>query len=365
MGYLNGNARKRIAIVGVGVIGIPVLSKILSDISQHYDITIYSFIHVDRSKGHERITIRSVHGRIHQRLRYLILGAWFILDHLRYRYHALHAQSAFPGGVMARFFGKLFNIPWMVTLIGGEVEAMPHVPFGDLLNKKLRSVTTKVCSEAHLLTVMSEFQANSVKSNLNLQRDIKVLPYAPEVSTWYEKQVTFPVKLLHVAYHHPVKNHDMLLSTIQKLVGEMPFKLTIVGANYDEKFRRKIRQMDLQDYVEIKGAQSYALMQSHYREAHILLHTSWYEGLPATAFEAMANGTVVCGTHVGIMADFSGTYCLTVPPGDDTQLAQKVLALVYDASRYATLRKTAHEWAKANSSTHYVNQLQQWYEALR
>src|SRR5687767_14831150 len=130
--------RKRIAIIGVGIIGIPVLTEILNRLSKDFAITVYSFIPIEGGKV-PLIRIRCLPKfPIHQKLQYIFLGLWFTLDNFISPYQVIHAQSAFPGGVLARWLGKLFHIPWMVTLIGGEVEAIPYVPFGDLLNPKLK-----------------------------------------------------------------------------------------------------------------------------------------------------------------------------------------------------------------------------------
>jgi glycosyltransferase involved in cell wall biosynthesis len=356
--------RKNIALIGVGIIGIPVLSEILQRISQEADVTIYSFIPLEKDCVPVGIRVRYLPRKIHQRIKYCLLGARFVVDHFTRPYDVVHAQSAFPGGILARALGKVFKIPWMVTLIGGEVEAVPTIPFGDLLNVKLKKPTIRVCAEARILTVMSGYQAQSVRNNLGIQRDIKVLPYAPTVGPLDEKSITHPVKLLHVGFHHPVKNQRMLLDTAAKLAGKIPFKLTIIGANYGEEFRRSIRDLNLEELVDIKGTQTYAQMQQHYREAHMLIHTSWYEGLPTVAFEAMASGTVVCGTHVGILADFSGRFCRTVDPGDDARLASVILEIANDPTQFAQLRRDAYNWAQANDCSFYVREMLEIYQAL-
>jgi len=357
--------KRRLAIIGVGMVGIPVLMEILIGMSAHFQITIYSFIPIDKFKVPLGIRIRCMpRVPVHQRLKYFLVGIWFSIDHARSSFEVIHAQSAFPGGVMARFLGKLYRIPWMVTLIGGEVEAMPEVPFGDLLNHRLKNITYRVCSEAKVLTVMSEFQASSVRNNLNLKRKIEILPYAPPVKRLQEKEIVFPVKLLHVAYHHPVKNHEMLLLVLSRLVKQVACNLTIVGANYGQAFLKRMEELKLQDHIKMCGPKPYDEMERFYHESHILIHTSWYEGLPTVAFEAMANGSVVCGTHVGIMADLSRTHCLTVLPGRDEDLSEIILGLIYNSERYKQLRKNAHGWAKDHDLNNYIDQMTHLYDEI-
>jgi glycosyltransferase involved in cell wall biosynthesis len=95
-----------------------------------------------------------------------------------------------------------------------------------------------------------------------------------------------------------------------------------------------------------------------------LIHTSWYESLAVVAFEAMANGVVVCSTHVGIMSDLAGTHCLTAEPGNEQQLADSILGLIDDSLRYEQLRVNAYKWAKDHDSNYYVSQLSEIYHQL-
>ena len=301
---------------------------------------------------------------VHLRLKYICLGLWFTLDHLRSPYQIIHAQSAFPGGVLARSLGNLFRLPWIVTLIGGEVEMMPQIPFGDLLNPRLRKITNKVCREAKCLISLSEFHASSIRKNLNLERAIKILSYAPIVNSISQKKISTPLKLLHVAYHHPVKNHDMLLTTVSRLVGKLSFELTIVGKNYDDEFVQKLQDLNLDTYIKLEGAIPYPQIEKYYKDAHILIHTSWYESLAVVALEAMAHGVVVCSTHVGIMSDLAGTHCLTVEPGNDRQLAETIMELINDPLRYEQLRESAYEWIKNHDADYYVAQIAELYSHL-
>ena len=357
--------RKNVAIIGVGVVGIPVLTEILKSLSSQFNITVYSFIPVEGGVLTSHLRIRCMpRFPIHLRLKYVLLGLWFIADHIRSPYKIIHAQSAFPGGVLARFLSNIFNLPWIVTLIGGEVEAIPHIPFGDLLNARLKKITYKVCDEADCLIVLSQFHEASVRKNLNLQRDIKLLSYAPIVGSLVDKEITLPVRLIHVAYNHPVKNHDMLLAAVARLVDKIPFQLTIIGANYDEEFQQKLQELNLDSYIKIAGPKSYNEIEKFYKEAHIMIHTSWYESLAVVALEAMAHGVVVCSTHVGIMSDLARTCCLTVETGQDQRMAEVVLDLIADPDRYEQLRIAAYTWAKAHDSNYYVTQIASLYNQL-
>lgn len=354
-----------VAMFGVGVVTIPVLANLLARMGEEFDITVYSFIPVDKENIPRGIRIRAV-PRFHMRIQYLVLGFRFLIDHFFSRYKILHAQSAFPGGVIARFFGNALGIPWMVTLIGGETEEIPAIAFGDLRNKKLRPITQRVCTEAYRLIVMSHEQAKLVQTHLRFERAIDVLPYAPECDVLPPRQIGSPLKLVHVSTYHPVKNYDMMLATIALVNKQLPVTVTIVGGNYDMHFLNKLTEVNLQDVIVMKGAQLHNDTLQIIREAHIMLHTSFYEGLPTVAFEAMANGVVVCGTRVGIIADLSEECCVAVDINDAERLATEIVNVAMNDNRYQRLRTQAHRWAAAHGPDFFVETLSVWYrEATR
>lgn len=356
--------KRRIAFFGVGLLGIPLLNQIIKRLSDQYDLTIYSFIRVDATSIPDKVRVRSSPNKMHQRLKYIGLSFCFVYDHLRSPYHVLHAQSAFPGGVLARRLAKIFELKWIVTLIGGEVECSPEIPFGDLRNAALRPITKRVCAEASILTVMSFYQANSVRKNLRIEREIVVLPYAPVIKSLKEKKLSSSLKLLHIAYHHPVKNHSMLLKCLDMLRKSMPVHLTIIGANYDEHFRGEIESYGLQNYITLAGVVSHNSLDAYFDDAHILIHTSWYEGLPAVAIEAMAAGLVVCGTKVGIISDLAGQFAIAADVDNHEALSSAIVKLSQDSEEYERIRSAAHRWAEEHDQTVFVKTLVSHYEML-
>ena len=82
------------------------------------------------------------------------------------------------------------------------------------------------------------------------------------------------------------------------------------------------------------------------------------------ALEAMAHGVLICGTHVGVMADFSGKYCLTVPPGDFNALADTVTNIVKDEARYHELCEQAYAFILTRDLQWYADELEKIYSKV-
>lgn len=364
--------KKNLAIIGVGIIGagaldqgIPAMVNGIIKLQEKYSITIYSFIPVDKTKAPKGIRIRCIwSGRMLLKIQYAYLVCVFIKDHLIKRYTLIHAQSPYPAGELSLWLNRFFKVPWVLSLHAGETACMPEIPFGDLLTPRLKKAAFAVCSKADLLMTMSQFQADITRQNLKLERDIVVLHRGVKVEPYYSKSLIFPINFLHISNYNLIKDYFTLLNAFALIKAKIPCYLTIVGNNYGEELKHLIISLGLEKNVVVKGVVPNSELKELFISTHIVLHTSRFEGLPMVALEAMANGTVVCGTHVGIMADFSGKCCLTTAPGDYTQLADIVVKIVKDEFRYEQLREQAYQWVKDRDLQWYVTELDKLYSKI-
>lgn len=364
---------KRLAIIGVGIVGtgihgqgIPGMVNGLRRLSETNALTIYSFVPVDKTKTPKGIRIRCTWSNKKSllKIQFITLALWFVMDHIMNKYDLIHAQSPYPAGVLSVWLNKLFRIPWVLSLHAGEVASMPEVPFGDLLNPRLRRAAFEICPKANLVMTMSQFQADIASANLNLDLNIAVLHRGVEAEVYKRKSLSLPIRFLHVSNYHPVKDYPMLVKTFSLLAQQMDCELVIVGNNYGGDVIEIINSMQLDEKIKLVGAIPTEKMTELFATSHILLHTSRFEGLPMVALEAMAHGVLICGTHVGVMADFSGKYCLTVPPGDYTALAETVANVVKDEVRYQAICEQAYSFIKTRDLQWYVTELEKIYSKV-
>ncbi len=86
-----------------------------------------------------------------------------------------------------------------------------------------------------------------------------------------------------------------------------------------------------------------------YGDSHLLLHTSWTEGLPAVLLEAFAAGLPVVAADVGGIAEAIGEAALLVAPGDAMAAAGAASAVVEDAQLRERLVRAGHNYARAHT----------------
>ena len=363
---------RRLAIIGVGIIGtgvhgqgIPGMVNGIKKLHETYAITIYSCIPIDISKAPKGIRVRCTWSKKRfVKIQFMVLGLWFVLDHLINKYDIIHAQSPYPAGALSVWINKFFKIPWVLSLHAGETAYMPEVPFGDMLNPHLRKAAFNICPKANVVMAMSKFQADTARINLKLDLDIVVLHRGVEAMPFNRKSLTYPIRLLHISNYNPVKDYTTLIKTFSLLAQQISCELIIVGSYYGEEVIQLIDSLQLKDKVNFKGAVQNEQLNELFDTSHLLLHTSRYEGLPMVALEAMAHGILVCGTHVGVMADFSGEYCLTVPPGDYSKLADVLIQVLEDETRYQKLCEQAYAFIKTRDVQWYVNELDRIYSKV-
>lgn len=359
------------AIIGVGMVGsgpmnegIPAFVNALSRLSQQIDITIYSFIPVSRHNTPKSVRVRYFPiTKFSNRFKFVWLGLLIICDHLWRSFDCFHAYSPYPAGVLAGRMSSILGKKKMVTLLAGEMARLPEINFGDLLNSKIRATSIKVCESSNEIIAFSNFQKIHLLQNLINPRVVHVVPFSLDVPALGFKKLVRPIQLLHVAHNHPIKDNYTLLNTIEILASKVDCQLTVCGEKFGDDFMKSVITKNLEGRVKLTGAITNDKLRALYESHHFLIHTSKFEGLPMVAMEAMAYGTVVCGTAVGVIKDLSPECCSGVEIGDHRALSFEIMKLIADPQSYQQLRANAHKWIKAHDINWHVNKMIQLYES--
>ncbi|HCR53255.1 MAG TPA: hypothetical protein DIW27_02470 [Cytophagales bacterium] len=363
--------RRKVAILCVGMVGsgpmeqgIPAFTNVLQRLSEEVQITIYSFIPVKRTNVSKAVRVRSFPmSSVSNRVKYIWLGILILWDHIRDPYHCFHAYSPYPSGVLAFNLAALLNRRYIITLLAGEMAHLPEINFGDLLNINIKSASIRVCESANGLIAFSEFQKSHLLKNISYHQHVHVIPFSLEVPLLGKLELSYPIQLLHVSHYHPIKDYDTLLNTIEILKSKIDVQLSIVGEHYDDAFLTEIRNRNLQNDIILIGSLPNNKLKRLYQSHHILIHTSKFEGLPMVAIEAMANGTVICGTAVGIIHDLAPECCVAVEVGNHVKLAEEIIKLVDAPGSYYKLREQAYRWICDHDINWHLKKMTHMYDA--
>lgn len=350
--------KPRIALLAMGVLsesksslGIPVLIDLFNRLSNDFEIVCYSFNPIERSSVSGTIQVRSiVRWPIPGRLKFLLLSARLIWDHIFRPYQLLFAISVFPPGLWALRIARLIRRKLAVQIIALEVVALPDIQAGYLLSPWHRKVTTRVCEETDALIAVADYQRKVAIESLPTHREIEVLPLRinPEKFHYKEREISFPVEFIHIAYYSPIKDQVTMFKSFAAVARQVDCHLTVIGAGYDvPEVTELLESLNILDKVKFTGIVPQAELPPHFNDKHILLHTARFETGCAVIQEAMASGVAVGGTNVGILSDIGDQYAVIVPQQAADLLAEKILQLISDRDHYKNMTRRAYEWIRA------------------
>ena len=174
-------------------------------------------------------------------------------------------------------------------------------------------------------------RANLLPISVSLVSDSDVVDRPPE------RDWDGPIQLLTVGRIEQEKNPLLLVDVLAKLEQERPgrYRLTWAGTGpLVDAVLERARELGVDDRLELLGFVPFGPeLLARYRTAHMFVHASLTEGLPAVLIEAMASGTPVVATDVGgvsaVLED--GAAGLLVPPEDVDSFVEAVLRLSDDA----------------------------------
>jgi len=367
---------KRIAIIVPGGIGngkflqgVPSMVNLIERLSQDFDIVVYSLIKTEIKEVSKNFKLKSIPANIKSSswIKVLLLLPWFLIDHLINRYDMVHAFWALPAGLLAVKLSKLFKIPCIITLQGGETANLPEINYGNILNEKSNKKTLEVCRKADKLVVLTNFQLAQLRL-LGVHRDdIDIIPYGVEEKLFpfnIAKNFAQPYKFIHVANLTEVKDQVTLLKVFKFISEKINCRLTMVSDDFLQgKIQKLVQELGLKNVLFV-DAVPHQELNKYLSDSHFMLHTSLHEAQAVVINEAMSSGIVVCGSRVGLLYDLTGDFGISADCGDYTTLAEKILELISDKERIEKIRTSAYDWSINHSASWTYELYKKNYEKL-
>jgi glycosyltransferase involved in cell wall biosynthesis len=135
--------------------------------------------------------------------------------------------------------------------------------------------------------------------------------------------------LMHVGSCIPRKRVDVLLDVYAKVRATFPgLRLVQVGGEWTAEQRAQMEQRGLEANVtQLRGLSRHALA-ALYRRAKLVLQPSEAEGFGLPVIEALACGTVVVASDLGVLREVGGPAVVYCPVGDVAAWTDAVRALL-------------------------------------
>lgn len=299
----------------------------------------------------------------------IVLFFTLAVQHIKKPFDVIHCHSTFPTGAVGVLFGKIFRVPVVVSLDGGEGISVDFVDFGDLRSKRRTKLNKWILKHAAVVTTLTNYHLSLITRNLNIRRKILVVTRGVDVDLFKPNSVSpeieRPIRFLFVGYLSPIKNPELLIESFAILQSRIACTLTIVGKDYlHGRIRDRVSVLDLNHVVNFIETLEYAEMPALYRQADVLLVTSRFESQGMAIVEAMASGVVVCGNPVGLLADLSEDICVKIDASDPIEFSENILTVLRDVRRMHSIRKAAREWCVANDIHKTVEKLTEIYDRI-
>jgi glycosyltransferase involved in cell wall biosynthesis len=284
---------------------------------------------------------------------------WFELiveEHQREPFDLIQAYFLPLAGFVGAYAGKYLDIPSVVSIRGNDIERAAFDP------GKFSHVMYAL-QNANTVTTNASILAKKAKAFID--REIPVIPNGID-TTLFKPMERNEVLAETVGVETGKKKEER--SMVIGFVGELrekkgqlalqfayaqvykrkPATLLIVGevrAGADGQAWAEFRGANPDCQVVVTGQVPHKDLPAYYSLMDVFVHPSLRDGMPNALLEAMACGLPVIATPVGGAVDViqDGKNGIFVNVNDTNDLAQKILDLLDDPEKRATLGKNARE----------------------
>jgi glycosyltransferase involved in cell wall biosynthesis len=245
----------------------------------------------------------------------------------------LHAHFAHHPALVAMYAAQLAGISFSFTAHAMDLYRQ-QVDRRTLIRKLAAArfvVTVSEYNAAFLQELAPEVRDKLVlvRSGIDLERFAPSPPPAPR-----------PFRILCVARLVEKKGIGVLIAACRELKERgRSFRCDVIGeGRLRPALEALIRQHQLGEVVQLRGAATHEVVREHYRAAHafvlpcVVAEDGDRDGLPVSLLEAMACGLAVVTTPVTGIPEVlrDGENGLLVPPGDPAALADAIARLMDD-----------------------------------
>ena len=248
-----------------------------------------------------------------------------------------HAHYVFPSGLISLYLKKRFNIPYVVTAHGGDINKMAKK------NEQIRKMSSSILQNASHVIAVGEELAATIERDFGVTKD-KLSVMSMGIDRTIFKQPEDKQQVQQSLGMDPSKKNFLFVGNViqEKGVEELVVAfndiakndsstaLYIVGSTKDQGFFEKIKPL-IQNNKSITfvNPMPQPELVRYFQAADVFVLPSYIEGLGLVALEAMACGTPVIASNVGglhyMLKDGAGQLVEPKNSADLTSAFQKAL----------------------------------------
>jgi glycosyltransferase involved in cell wall biosynthesis len=281
----------------------------------------------------------------------LSASLWAMRTIPRFQPQATLAFFGVPSGAAAWLIKKLYRIPYIVSLRGGDVPGFRPYDFriyhqlvGPFLRVIWRNASAVVANSRGLRQLAQAFDSRF---------EISIIPNGIDLDSYKSagRNWTFP-RLLSAGRIVHQKGLDLAMRALGGL-RELQWEWYIAGDGPQVPMLQALAdELGIRDRVFFLGWQSREQLLKCYQEANIFLFPSRHEGMPNALLEAMASGLPVVASCIAGNEELvlNGETGYLVPSEDIERLQAALKKILSDAAAREHMGAASRQRVEANYS---------------
>jgi teichuronic acid biosynthesis glycosyltransferase TuaC len=303
---------------------------------------------------------------------FLVRSIFYLMKNRKVLSHS-HAHYAFPTGAISLLGKKLFGIPYVVTVHGGDIDQM---------SKKSTIIATwtkKVLKSAGFVIVVGEQLKKDVIQKFEVKEDhLKVISMGVDTDIFKPTSKQDSRKKIGIANHtslilyvgNIIKSKGILeLINSFALLKEQKsdLKLVLIGSQKDEEFVESVRTI-----IQEKALSGIQMLQpldqreltNWVSSADALTLPSHHEGFGLVALEAMAMSIPVVGSDVGGLSYLLNQNAGILVQPKDVQSLKNGIEMALDVDSNSIEWDEVRNKVKKHSYKNIVKELIELYKLI-
>jgi colanic acid/amylovoran biosynthesis glycosyltransferase len=268
------------------------------------------------------------------------LGAYYAAVLKEFRPQHIHVHHGYFGSWVAMVAARLLGLDFSMTLHGSDL----------LLDPAYLDLKLELCQ---LCVTVSEFNHKYLVANYPQVDPTKIVVQRLGVDCPAKPATVLPGHdssffiIFTAGRLHPVKDHAFLIRSCRLLKNHrLKFICLIAGDGLERHaLESLIRQLDLQNEIQLLGQIAHARMPEYYEIADLVVLTSRSEGIPLLLMEAMARGKLVLAPNLNGIPELvsDGETGFLYRPGSLDDFVTRVEMIHDKRSHVAGVRQAARQ----------------------
>jgi glycosyltransferase involved in cell wall biosynthesis len=245
----------------------------------------------------------------------------------------IHANWIFPAGTMASIISKKYKVPFLISLLGSDVNRL-------IKGTKFWEAAKKLLEQAHKVTAVTHDLFDKCnEKNIHIEKSkMELIDNIYDTDNFVIKDKNQTRKLLGISTDVkmifyaggliPVKNVDVLIRALYNILNSRSDVNLFIGGEGAEEgnLKRLIEIKGISEKIFFLGPLQSDQMINYYNSSDLFCLPSKSEGLPNVIVESLLCGTPVVASAVGGIPTIvkKGVNGFLVEPNSVEDLADKI-----------------------------------------